>query len=300
MTKDKVPVLYLEVFEQGDSGFYLDGTRGTQYEQQLHAPTVSWIPTEGISVEVDDKGVRRNKRIRHIKGCEILDPIEQEKNGWKPNRNNDKIPLDNGFISVPREGATIGTYDYLKQATYFFDNPLRPDSATPIYREVKIDERAVELVDEDELVTVAKSKIYALRLTTGNKENPYNYNEDKINAYCQLLNIWEETPQRKVFLLLEKAKSDPRSFLNIITKAEQTVITEISHALQLNVIKFEGNTAQYNKENKVIATLGTAKMSNDKKVEALASFLQTPEGNGALTELRTNLEIEKENQFSAK
>lgn len=300
MSKEKVPVIFLEVVEQGDSGFFLDGTRSTRFEQQLRTPTVSWIPTEGIMVEKDEKGVVRNKRIRHIKGCEILDPLEQEKNGWKPNRNNDKIPFDNGFASVKREGSTIGTFDYLKSATYFADNINRPDSATPLYREIKVDERAVELLDGDEFLTVAKGKVYALRISTGNKLSPYNYDEDKINSYCQLLNVWDETPERKLVLLLNKATVNPKAFLDVIVKAEQTVITEISHALQLNVIMFEGNTAQYSNGSKVIATLGTGKMSNDKKVEALASFLQTPEGNSQLTDLRTNLEVEKEKQFSTK
>lgn len=300
MSKEKVPVMYLEVVEQGDSGFYLDGTRNTQFEQQLRTPTVSWIPTEGIMVEKDENGVSRNKRIRHIKGCEILDPIEQEKNGWKPNRNSDKIPFDNGFASIKREGSTIGTFDFLKSATYFADNENRPDSATPLYREIKVDERAVELVDDDELLTVAKSKVYALRINTGSKTTPYRYDEDKINSYCQLLNVWDETPERKLVLLLSKATINPKSFLDIVVKSEQTVITEISHAIQLGVIMFDGNTAQYSNGNKVIATLGTGKMSNDKKVEALASFLQTPEGNAELTDLRTNLEVEKEKQFSTK
>lgn len=299
MTKEKVPVMYLEVFEQGDSGFVLDGTKGTPHEHTLHTPTVSWMPTEGVMIEMDEKGVPRHRRVRHIRGCEILDPLEQEKMGWKPNRNNDKIPFDNGFATIKREGATIGTYDFLKGITHFFDNPLRPESATVLYREIKVDERAVELIDEDELLTVAKSKVYALRLNTGSKTTPYKYDEDKINSYCQLVNVWDETPERKLVLLLNKAIVNPKWFLDTIVKAEQTVIVEISHALQLNVIMWDKNTAQYTKESKVIYTVGTGNMSAERKIEALGNWLQTPEGNGALTELRAKLEAEKELQFKA-
>ena len=295
--KDGVPVIYLELVNQGSAGFIQDGTKGKPYQQGLHAPTIEWIPETGVAVELID-GIKQHKRMRHIKGCNTLDPVEQEKTGWKPNRLNDKIPFDNAFATIRREGSTIATYDYLTKATYFADNPLRPTSATKLYREIKIDERAEKLVDDDELLTVAKSKVYSLRLNTG-KDKPYKYDEDKINSYCQLLNVWDETPERKLILLLSKATQNPNEFLQTIVKAEQTVITEVTHALQLGVIMFEKNTAQYTKESKIITNVGTGNMSEVKKIEALANYLQTPEGNNELTELRTNLEVEKERQFKA-
>lgn len=303
MAKETVPVKFFEIVEQGDSGFYLDNTKGTQHEHQLRTPTVSWIPTEGIEAYMDKdndgNNIKRHRPIKHIKGCEIIYPLEQEKAGFKPNRMNDKIPMDNGFATVKREGSTVGTFDYLIKATYFADNPLRPDSATPLYREIKVDERAMELVDNDELLTVAKSKVYALRLNTG-AANKYKYDESKIDSYCRLLNVWDETPERKLVLLLSKATHNPKEFLDIVVKAEQTVITEVSHALQLGVIMFDKNVAQYAKESKVITPLGTGNMSEAKKIEALANYLQTPEGTNDLTELRAKTEIEKELQFSSK
>lgn len=297
MAKDNVPVMYLEICDQGDSGFIMDGTENSSNPHQLRTPTVSWIPTEGITVYVDKDGIRRHKNIRHIKNCESIDPQEQEKMGFKPNRMNDKIPFDLAFANVKREGSTVGTFDYLKAATYFLNNELRPDSSTPLYREIKINERAVDVVDEDELLTTAKSKVYALRVNTG-KEKQYRYDEDKINAYCRLLNVWDESPETKIVLLLAKASQSPYEFLQTITKAEQTVITEISHALQLGMIMFEGNTAQYTNENEVITTFGVGKMSEVKKIEALATYFQTPEGNNALTKFRTNLEVAKEKELS--
>lgn len=296
MTKDKVPVKYFESVEQGDSGFVMDGTERTPFEQRLRTPTVSWIPTDGIEVYLDENGIKRHRPIRHIKNCESIYPLEQEKMGFKPNRTNDKIPMDQGFLTIRREGSTVSTYDYLNAATYFLDNPLRPQTATPIYKEIKADERAVELIDDDELLTVAKSKVYALRLNTG-KDAPYRYDENKIDSYCRLLNVWDETPERKLVLLLNKAMTNPNNFLQTIVKAEQTVITEVSHALQLNVIAFDANTAQYTKESKVIYSVGKGNMSESKKIEALSNWLQTTEGNTALTELRTNLEVAKELQF---
>lgn len=294
--KDGIEIMFLEVFDQQDSGFVQDGTERTPYEQRLNKTTVTWVPTEGQEPYMDGK-VKRYKKIRHIKASENIYPLEQEKNGYFPNRTSDKIPIDNGFITIKREGSTIGTFDYLKASTYFFDNPLRPDTATPIYRELKINENAVALIDEDELETMAKLKVYALRINRG--ERNYEYNVDKINTYCNLLNVFADTPEQQIVLIMDKAIKNPPLFLDIIVKAEQTVITEVTHALQLNVILFDKNTAQYAKEAKVINTVGTGNMSQERKIEALASWLQTPEGNSALTELRINLEIEKERQFKA-
>lgn len=304
--KDNVPVLFIETVEQGDSGFYLDGTRGTSYEQQLRTPTVSWIPTEGIEVveeEVEENGKKivrkKNQKIRHIKDCDTIYPELQDKRGFKPNRMNDKIPMDNGFATVRAEGSTLNTYNYLKAATYFLDNPLRPESATPLYREVKVKEKAVELLDEDEFLTAAKSKVYALRINTG-KKGDYKYNEEKIDSYCNLLNISDESPEQKLVALLQKAVTNPKGFLQVIVKAEQTIVTEISHALQLKVIKFEGKNAQYVDGKKAITALNVegTKISQDKLVDALADYFATPEANAAYEEFKIKLDVAKEEQFS--
>jgi hypothetical protein len=305
LDKDGIPIMFLETCLQGESGFYMDGTAGTPYAQQLRTPAIEWIATTGMEVieevtkDINGKEVRKkmNRRIRHIKDCDTIYPEEQDKRGFVPNRNSDKIIMENGFITIKDEGSTANTFKYLLAATYFADNPLRPATATKRYREIKINERAVAFVDDDELLTAAKAKVYALRLSTGEK-GKYKYNQDKINSYCNLLDIVELSPETQIFSLIENAKRDPKTFLNTVVKAEQTVVTEISHALQLDVIMFDGNNAQYTKESKVITSLGTLKMSNNKKIEALADYLQTPEGNNDLTELRTKLEVEKERQFS--
>lgn len=304
--KDNVPVLFIETVEQGDSGFYLDGTQGTPYAQQLRTPTVSWIPTTGIEVyeeEIERDGkkikIKKNRKIRHIKDCDTIYPEEQEKRGFKPNRMADKIPMDNGFANIRAEGSTLNTFQYLTAATYFLDNELRPKTASALYKSIKINERAVELLDEDEYATAAKHKIYQLRVTLGGEKGKYKYLEDKIDSYCSLFNITNETPETKLVSLLQIAVQKPKEFLNIVSKAEQTVMTEVSHALQLGVIMFDGNVAQYSEGTKMITSLGTAKnMSNDKKIEALSNYLQTAEGNNDLTELRIRTEAEKEKQFS--
>lgn len=296
MANDNVEVMYLEVLDKKPSGFIMNGTENTPYEQQLMAPTVQWVDARGKMAVYDEKKVRHDIEIRFINGCDSIIPKEQDDRGFKPNRLEDKIPFTNGFVTVRREGGSIGLFDYLKNAYWNADNPDRPSSATARYREVKLDKKATAFLDEDELMTQAKSIVYSLRINSGTK-GLYKYDTEKIDALCRLLSVWEQSNETKLIVLLEKARTNPKGFLEIVSKSTQTVITEITYAIDLNVIRFDGNTAQYSEGNKVIFSMGNEKMKEDAKIEKLASFLLTEQGNAALTEIRTRLEVAKEKEF---
>lgn len=295
--KEQVPVKYYEIVDRKDSGFIMDGTGGTPYQQQLTAPSIQWISEKAMTA-VHKDGTKHYVPIRYINRCDTIDPIEQEKRGFVPNRFEDKIPIENGFFSVEREGATIGLYDFLEAAFWNQDNPDRPDNVQARYREIRLDKKAVALLDEDEILTQAKSLIYELRLNTGNAKTPYKYNVDRIDAICRLVNVWDETPERKLILLLQKATQFPKEFLDTVVKAEQTVITEVSHALELNVINFDINVAQESEGSKIIYTVDGEKLSQEQKIEKLAAWLSTEAGNAALTKMRAQLEIAKEKSLA--
>lgn len=295
--KEQVPVKYYELIDVKSSGFIQDGTENTAYQQELKGPSIQWISSTGRKGQKDEKGIIHYVDIRYISGCESIIPEDQDKRGFKPNRFEDKIPFENNFTTVRREGNQVALFDYLKDVFFNDDAPNRPSSATPRYREVKLDKKAEVLLDEDELQTQAKMMVYELRQTTGDKKVPFKYNVEKIAARCRLLNVWDETPERQLVLLLSKAVQNPKEFLEIVQKSEQTIITEVSHALELNVIKFDANTAQYVDENKIITTLGDGKMKELDKIEKLASWLSTNEGTNSLTELRAKVEIAKEKLF---
>ena len=288
--KEQAPVKYYELAEKRSSGFILDGTKGTQFQQELTAPAIRWISSSGRTYNPETKGF---KEIRYLSGCDILDPEEQKKRGYTPRPFEDKIPMEAGFISVAREGNTVTLYDYLEQVNYNLDAQNRPDGATATFKEVKLDKQAVDLLDEDEFITKAKGLVYELRLNTGDKKAPYKYNIDRINSICRLVDVWDETPERKLILLLQKATQSPKEFLETVSKAEQTVITEVTHAMELNLIMFEGNTAQYSEGNKIIVNLTGDKLKSEQKAEKLAFWLTTAEGNTSLTELRAKLEVAK-------
>lgn len=295
--KEKVQVKYYELIDQKNSGFIMDGTANTPYQQELKGPSIQWISSTGRACRLDEKGVKHFFDIRHISGCDSIVPEEQVKSGFTPNRFEDKIPFENNFQSVAREGNTISLYDYLEQAFWNEDNPDRPSTATPRYREVKLDKKAETLLDEDEIQTQAKMLIYELRQSTGNKKMPFKYNTDRISAICRLVNVWDETPERQLMLLLSKAMQNPKEFLEVVVRSEQTIITEVSHALELKVIKFDGNTVQYVSENKIITSLGSDKIKELDKIEKFASWLATNEGTNALTEMRAKVELAKEKLF---
>lgn len=296
--KSDTPVKYYEVVEKKGSGFILDGTKGTPMQQELNCPEVTWIPSSGKTSFVNEQGQKEFKDIRYVSGCSFLDPEDQKKRGFLPHKMNDKIPMEKGFMAVERSGNTVSLFDYLEKSFYNLDNPDRPQTATAIYREIKMDQKAEKLLDEDEIQTRAKLIVYELRLATGNEKSPYKYNTDRIDAICRMLNVWDETPERQLLLLMNKAMTNPKEFVNIVERTEQTIITEVSHALEMNIIKFDGNVAQYIDENEIILSLGNDKMKPDVKIEKLASWLSTEQGNASLTKLRAKLEEAKQKLLS--
>lgn len=291
--KSDTPIKYYEIVDRKGSGFIMDGTKGTVMQQELNCPEVTWIPSSGKTAFENEQGVKEFKDIRYVSGCSVLDPEDQKKRGFLPNKMNDKIPMEKGFMSVERSGNTVALYDYLEKSFYNLDNPDRPKTATAIYREVKMDKKAETLLDDDEMQTRAKSMVYELRLSTGSKDRPYKYDENRIDAMCRMLNVWDETPERQLVLLLNKAMTNPKEFVSIVERTEQTVITEVSHALEMNIIKVDVNVFQYTEENEIILSLGNEKLKPDVKIERFASWLSTEQGNGALTKLRSKLEEAK-------
>ena len=78
---------------------------------------------------------------------------------------------------------------------------------------------------------------------------------------------------------------------------EQSSATLVTHALQLNVIKFETNTAIYIQKNKIIKDLGIGKMSHGDKVNKLAEYLRTKDGHEAYNELMAEVDFAKQKQL---
>lgn len=301
--KEKAPTLFIELADQRDSGWRMDSTSGeyNPHGQKITCPSAEFIPSRGFRL-VKGKNPNTgedewyNEEIRYIKNQRVLSVEEQNRKGIKPSRNHldDKIIVKGGNFSVTREGHHIGLYDYLMDVFYNGSNPKRPDSAKKIYIVKEVGKNEEEWNEFD----VAQSDaIQFLKTLFYKNGKSYVYDEPKINALCNMFLIFAESPAGKVTGLMAHAKKDPAAFLDKAMKFEQTIATIVAHAVELSVIKFEGNTAVYCNKDKVIADLGRGNIKHDKKITKLAELLGTDEYRDAYQELQIELETAREKQF---
>lgn len=303
--KEKVPSMYIEVLERGDSGYVRDDTVGTPHEERIDCPGVIFIPNTGnMSEEIIGAGGKgtgtfRNVRIRYIKNCPLIKVEEQKAAGWDkhPIPSNDVIQVSKGKTIVKREGDTA-LYDYLENVFYNESAPNRPRSAKAIFKVIKLEEKTETLNEKDFVQADAVNFVQSLVNKVGNKS--YKYNEAKIDNVLTALNLFGgETYPEKVNVLTHAAKQSPYEFLNIVTKLEQVTITEVTHAIELNVIRFEGSSVEYCDSKKVLATISSDFKSQDKKINAVADLLKTPEYAQAYQELKAAMEIAREKNLKA-
>ena len=301
LKKDKPQVIFIELVDRRPSGFIKDGTRGTDWEEELDSPVAEFIPNfgyrRGVKEEMRDGKPHKvyfNEPIRYIKEQTVISVADQKKLGIEPHRasKEDKIIVERGKFSVVREGSFVGLYDYILDAFYNESNPNRSESAQAIYRVVDFDKEDEEINEMDFMIADATRLVQSLVQKIGEKQ--YKYQEEKINGLCQLFSIYAETPAGKVTGLMATAKRDPENFLKKATKFEQTKVIQITHALELSVIKFEGNTVMYANKDKVVATLGTGNISHAKKIEKLADLFGTPDFRAAYDEFQLELEVAQE------
>lgn len=305
LKEDQVPVMFIELVEKGDSGFVQDGTEGTPFEVRLTAPSITWIPTDGWRKQKNEKDEKGNllkpfnERIKYISSEREISVKKQKELGIEPTRGGkgDKIIFEKGFFTIAREEPNIGLYDYLKESFYNQNNPDRSPKATAIYKVIEPDLNA-EVFNEDEMASAdAIQYIGTLYAKVGDRQ--YKYNEEKINGLCSLLNIYAETNAGKIQSIITIAKSNPRSFMNVTVRWEQTTETEITHALSLNVVKFEKNVFMYVAKDKVIKSLGTENLKQNQKITKAADWLRTSDGHEAYMELKAELEAAQEKQLQS-
>lgn len=303
LTKDRVskkdpPTIFIELVDMGSSGFFQDDTISTTNPIELRSPTIRFIPNEGYrrglkKEEVDGKSVETfyNEKIRYIKNENVISLYEQRRLGIEPNPlpREDKIAIEKGYATIVREGSTIGLYDYIMQVYYNESNPHRSAKATALYRVLELDKQA-EKFNEDELVSADAVKFVGTLYQKLSK-NSYTYNEAKIDSVCELLAVSADSYATKIKALLMLAKQRPEWFLNLVTKLEQTTVTEIVHALELNIIKFEENAAVYVGKSKVLFAFSSGRtLSREEMINLLADFLRSKEGHTSYMELKAEID----------
>ncbi len=300
--EDKPEVLYIEAVGMQGSGWIQDDTIGTANPIEIAWPGRFYIPKTGhrkawkteVGADGKEKKVWFNEPIRHIRNSPMISEAEQKLHGItpSPDPSEDIIFLEKGCGFFVREGGSIGTFDFLNEAYYNESNVERAASATALYRVIKIEEKNENDL-ESEMMAADAIKFVGTLYEKKNK-GKYVYNEQAIDSICQLLSIFAETYSGKVIAIQTIAKQRPEWFLDKVMKFQQTTLTEVSHALELNVIAFEKNSVQYKEKDKVIVSLGSGTLTHDKKMEAFANWLRTTEGHEAYMELKAEVEVAKE------
>jgi hypothetical protein len=298
--KEKVPTLFIELIDQRDSGWVLDGTAGTKNETRLTCPSAEFIPSRGFRLAKGtnlDSGEEEffNEEIRYIKNQRVLSVVDQNIKGIRPSRNkvDDKIIIKGGNFSVAREGAFIGLFDYLVDVFYNGSNPNRPESAKALYKVKEVGKEDEELSELEIMQADAVQYIKKFFYKQGDK---HKYDEAKINALCNMFMIFAESPAAKVRSLIAFAKKDPQEFLNKAMRFEQTIVTELATAIELSVVKFEGNALVYCNKERVILDIGRGNMKHETKILKAAEILGTEEYKDAYVELQIELESAIEKQ----
>lgn len=300
----KVPEMYIETLVKGASGYVRDDTVGTPFEEVINCAGIEFIPNTGyMSEEIldsDGKGTGRykNTAIRYIKNCPLIKVNEQKAADWEKSKisTSDSIQITKGKSIIKREGD-IALYDYLKNVFWNAQAPNRPRSAKALFTVVELEKNVSDLNEKDFLEAKAVMLVEGLVLKTG---KTHKFKENKIDNLLTAINTFGgDNYADKIRVLTSKAKEDPKSFLDIATKMEGVVVTEISHAMQLAVIQFVGNTLQYIGDKKIVVVVSEEYKSQSKKIEAAAELLKTPEYAQAYQELKAKLEIAEENQLKA-
>lgn len=297
--KKNPPAIFIELCDQRDGGWVLDGTERTANEVRMKTPSAEFIPSRGfrlVQKPNPETGEMewQNEEIRYISNSLVLSVEEQKRKGIMPAKNKleDKIIVKSGVMSVVREGKFVSLYEYLTQVFYNESNPNRPSTAKSIFR-VVVPGKKDEGVNDNELA-VAQAKVYLGSLYSKDKSGDYHYNEDKINSLCSIFLVYAETMGGKIRGLMTYATQNPISFMDIALKAESSIETNIGYAIDLNIIRFEGNTAVYVNKDKVLADIGKGKLSHEKKVEKLRDALGSDEYSQAYEELKIEIEAEQE------
>ena len=300
---EAVKEMYLELVDTGDSGYVLDGSENTPFKETINCAGLAYVPSTGkMSVEIKDDngkgtGRYRNVSIRYIKDCPYIDVEEQKKFGWDKSKipSVDAIQIFKGKTLIKREGD-VALFDYLEKVFYNQTAVGRPKTAKAIFKVVSVIGK-VDEVNEGEFLK-AKAISYVSSLAVQKGKGQYSFKEAKIDNILTMLKLFGgDNYSEKINVLTVAAKKNPKDFLDAVTALEQVTLTEVSHALELNVIKFDGKSVQYVGDNKVLATLSEDANTQPKKIGEFSGMLQTPEFAAVYQELKAKIELAKDAQL---
>jgi hypothetical protein len=226
------------------------------------------------------------KWIRYIKGCDIIDEMEQDAKGFKPNHLTDVIIVKNGeatFFATPGE---VGLIKYLKNYDGNVDNPDRPEGAVDVFTviDTTIDTtKDIELADEK---LKALTYLHSLKVVDGSE---VIYDQDAIEFLCRSFALPKfDTPQEAWAALYATLEEDPIKFNKSVASKDNLYKVDVEHAIEKGVIILQNDFAHFS-NNKMIMSFKEAGLSHKTKVEKLVSFMRESENRLYYEELRVLL-----------
>lgn len=316
------PVLKISLCDQRPSGYVREDTIGTKNPIQKTCADSFYIPEkggEGIRyMQIDENRKRKeiprfealrilNEKsegyeniiperyaIRYIKGCPEISVEWQKENKWEPNTDpfSDSILIEEGYAEFDYNNDPV-KYRYVSELMWFKDLPHRLEHIKPMYYEIKEDKKAALNID---VILARDAAMDEWKLLVNKTKDGFTINEEKLNGYCQLMNVQGNNATERLGNLHTKLTANPMEFIEKVTAYKEETVTDISHAMQLDLIKFEGNSAVLTYNNKRIE-LGKSP-NKTTKIERLAEMLKTPEYKEHYVMLKNQIQIAKEKQLN--
>lgn len=309
MADKKPDLLFLEAAEMRGSGFILDGTENTPNPIELRSADRLWIPNTGFmakEIKNDDGSTDIvNVEVRYIAHSRYIEVEQQNEKKVKYDRmdaKNDanKITMEKGVMTIIKTPSNKPLTDYLENVFWNLDAPNRPETAQALFKVVRLDKKARVVNEDDMVLNEAKNIVY--KLQRKNSKGEWEFEEEKIDSYCKIMDIvGGDSYDEKVWALVKTAERDPSHFLELIVSLDSRMNTEIAQAVEIGVVEFvDGNLAQFKNGDKVIKYFGEEKLKKAQLIEKTADFLKTTEGTSFLTEIRAKVDAEKNKKLSNK
>ena len=234
-------------------------------------------------------------KIRYIFGCPNNDLEWQKKTGWEPSvdPHTDSLWIEDGVQTVSYS-ANPTKYRFLKELENNASLPFRRDHVRALYYEIQPKKEA-ELDITAELAVIEATKEWE-KLSMRGKNGTFTIDEQKTSGYAELLGIRAASLPEKLKSILVFAKTNPIAFIEKVRAYKEEVITEITHAMQLELLKFEGSQAVFiaSKKNLELGKL----TDGQSKIERLAVLLQTEEFKPTRVDLKNQIEVAKERNLN--
>lgn len=283
---EQAEVLQFILIDQQKSTFYLEGSdKDGKSDFFLMAPSFYRFPKTSTMVEMVD-GRPTHVPIRWIPGCDEIRVAKQDERKILPTE--DEIWFKNGELVVADGPENSSLLKFMMKSALLEGNPDAPKGAKPRIAVKKPFEEAANDNVFRRAKALATSKVTEL---SWDGKDGMEYDTERINFLASLFQVVGTNPGVLINGLYAVAETAPDKFLKTIADSTAFYRAMIGEALHFNVINIDADAASYMDSKTVITQLKAKK--KDAKLDELATYLMSLEGQLALREIQTQLEAAK-------